>query len=297
MDTGLNKYYKLFGLPETATQAEIKQRYRRLVMRYHPDKNGGDQRKFIEIKEAYEYLSGRKTIAATPRTHTYSATRSTSQSRQQAQEERIKQARQRKRDTAYKEHIENENYYRKLISGKRWRFLRFSAYIAAFISLILIIELFLPYRYEQDRIIAYDRNTIGSFDSDAFAVGRLYTESGRKQYAESIPNVYYVDPDIFVVKSAILHNEIGYTPFYHRDGTPLNHTEKGNLFRIQFTLGAHSLLLVPILLIPVLVVLFRRKTFSFTVFYFVSLYFSIPLTYIYLFSDNRWLHLLSLGFA
>lgn len=293
----LSKYYKVFGLPETASQADIKRRYRQLVMRYHPDKQGGDQRKFIEIKEAYEYLSGRKTVTQTQQTHTYSASRSNSQARQQSPEDRIKQAQQRKRDNAYKEHIENERYYRKLTSGKRWRFLRFSAYVGALISCVLILELFLPYRYEHDRVEGYDRQAIGGLSPDVFSVGRLYTEKGRTHYTETIPGIYYTDPDILVVKSAIFHDEIGYIPFYdsNQSGDLVDHKDEENLFKIQFTLGAHSTLLLPFLFLPALVVVFRRKTFSFTLFYFISLYLSIPLIYIYLFSSHRWLHLATFG--
>ena len=34
--------YKVLGLPSTATDEEVKQAYRRLAKRYHPDANPGD---------------------------------------------------------------------------------------------------------------------------------------------------------------------------------------------------------------------------------------------------------------
>ena len=46
-------------LPGTATQAEIKSRFKELVKRHHPDANGGDTRsedKLREIIQAYNYL-------------------------------------------------------------------------------------------------------------------------------------------------------------------------------------------------------------------------------------------------
>jgi molecular chaperone DnaJ len=53
-------YYKVLDLPRSAAEAEIKKAYRRLAMKYHPDRNPGDksaEEKFKEAKEAYEVLS------------------------------------------------------------------------------------------------------------------------------------------------------------------------------------------------------------------------------------------------
>ena len=53
----------MLGLPDTASQEEIKQQYKKLVKQWHPDKQKDAakkeeaQAKFIEIKEAYETLS------------------------------------------------------------------------------------------------------------------------------------------------------------------------------------------------------------------------------------------------
>lgn len=53
-------YYKVLGIPKTATQDEIKEAYRKLVRKYHPDLNPNDkdaERKFKEVNEANEVLS------------------------------------------------------------------------------------------------------------------------------------------------------------------------------------------------------------------------------------------------
>lgn len=48
--------YQILGLPRTATEDDIKKAYRKLAMKHHPDREGGSEEKFKEIKEAYEYL-------------------------------------------------------------------------------------------------------------------------------------------------------------------------------------------------------------------------------------------------
>lgn len=53
-------YYKLLDLPKSATAEEIKKSYRRLAMKFHPDRNPDNpeaEHKFKECKEAYEVLT------------------------------------------------------------------------------------------------------------------------------------------------------------------------------------------------------------------------------------------------
>jgi molecular chaperone DnaJ len=50
-------YYQILGVNKTATEDEIKKAYRKLAHQYHPDKSGGDDKKFKEINEAYQVLS------------------------------------------------------------------------------------------------------------------------------------------------------------------------------------------------------------------------------------------------
>lgn len=53
-------YYELLGVSRTASDGEIKKAFRRMAMKYHPDRNPDDKEaeaKFKEFKEAYEILS------------------------------------------------------------------------------------------------------------------------------------------------------------------------------------------------------------------------------------------------
>jgi curved DNA-binding protein CbpA len=53
-------FYAILGVGRSASEKEIKQAYRRLARKYHPDVNPGDktaEAKFKEINEAYEVLS------------------------------------------------------------------------------------------------------------------------------------------------------------------------------------------------------------------------------------------------
>ncbi|BFZ25172.1 hypothetical protein BsWGS_28211 [Bradybaena similaris] len=53
-------YYALLGLTRSASDADIKRLYRKLSLKYHPEKNPGDQDaadKFMQVAEAYDVLS------------------------------------------------------------------------------------------------------------------------------------------------------------------------------------------------------------------------------------------------
>ncbi|MGJ8582160.1 MAG: molecular chaperone DnaJ, partial [Psychromonas sp.] len=59
--------YEVLGLSQDATEKEIKKAYKRLAMKYHPDRTKGDtalEEKFKEVKEAYEILSDPQKRAA-----------------------------------------------------------------------------------------------------------------------------------------------------------------------------------------------------------------------------------------
>jgi molecular chaperone DnaJ len=56
----MKDYYDILGVPKTANEEDIKSAFRKIAHKYHPDKKGGDEKKFKEASEAYAVLSDKK---------------------------------------------------------------------------------------------------------------------------------------------------------------------------------------------------------------------------------------------
>ncbi|MGL4184603.1 MAG: DnaJ domain-containing protein, partial [Thiotrichaceae bacterium] len=60
-------YYEVLGVQKNASEDELKKAFRRLAMKYHPDRNPDDkeaEEKFKEAREAYEVLGDAQKRAA-----------------------------------------------------------------------------------------------------------------------------------------------------------------------------------------------------------------------------------------
>ena len=275
------RYYDILGLPVTATDTEIRKQYRKLAMRLHPDKNPSPEAKerFLVITDAYEILTGKKEGPVGSRSIQ-------SKSPEKTHEERVKEAKKRYYEQQEKERVENELYFQSLFRGNKWKILRFSAIPGLIVSILLIIDLFLPRHYEKDRVTHYAK--------DIYAGGRnvsislIKTAGSNKFWIEGINyQLYGEHPEVLVERSWIFHQPINVISVQK-----IGYESYG----VYYTFYQFTLLVAVLFALPFLIKRYKRRTIMFTVFYHVGLYLSPGLLLLFLMINDHWAHLLTLGF-
>lgn len=281
MSHELEKYYRILGLTSAANLQEVKKQYRKLVFKFHPDKTGGDDRKFIEITDAYDILTGRKSApkAVTP-------SRSTSTVAAKTKEDRIKEARKRHYEQTLREHQETEHYFKKLIGGWQWRVVRITAIIGALCSVLLFIEPYLPLHYEKSRLTEFSTELF-TVDQEEFVAFAKFSNNQSAFIGPFDFSLYNLYPSGYFQKSWFFHNSLSFV------------SEQGPFpkeYKIHYSIGKHYKIVAVLLLIPFLTLLYKRKNLYFTILYHVSFYGCTLLLLYFLISNDRWAHLLTLGF-
>lgn len=109
----MHKYYKILGLPPSATKQEVKKQYRKLAFKYHPDKNPSAvaQAKFVQITKAYDVIISGKLPKGERRT---TSTRHTSNSGEKV----YKRGNKTYTQAEFDEHLKNA---RQKAAFKRWK--------------------------------------------------------------------------------------------------------------------------------------------------------------------------------
>ncbi|MFN6013151.1 MAG: J domain-containing protein [Flavobacteriales bacterium] len=277
----LKPYYDILGLPATASSVEVRKQYRKLAMSLHPDKNPSPEAKerFIRITDAYEILCGKKEGPFTSR-HAQSKTP------EKTHEERVKEAKKRFYEQQEKERIENELYFQSLFKGNKWKIIRLSALPGMIISILLIIDLFLPRHYEQDCVTHYAKD-IYAGDRNV-SISLIKTASSNKFWIEGINyKLYGEHPEVLIERSWIFHQPVNVISIQK-----IGYEAYG----VYYTFYQFTLLVAILAILPFLINRYKRKTIMYTVIYHVGLCVSPWLLLLFLLMNDHWAHLLTLGF-
>lgn len=276
----MKKYFQILGLNENASQDEIKKQYRKLAMRLHPDRNPSPKAKedFLTLTEAYEILTGKKPAPKT--------SRSVSKSADKTAEERVKVAKKRIFEQQEKERLENERYFQSLFRGRKWKMLKLTAVLGLILSALILSDYFIPYHLQETRITHYTTKV----DNGGHFVARnlVFTTEEESYYLDKMDFKLFGEfPDVFVVKTWIFHNPIA-----------LLSDQKTAIqaYPIIFSFYSVHWIILLVFLLPIFVLTIKRRTVWYTILYQIALYISSSLMLIYLLSNDRWAHLLTLGF-
>jgi hypothetical protein len=264
------KYYHILGLSSTASEHEIKRAYRKLAMRYHPDRNPSEQahNKFVILTEAYEALLNIKDTA-----------------HEKSLEERRKEAVQRYREFAKRQALENERYYQSLFSGKKWKLIKLTSLLGCIVALFIVLDRVLPCSEEKETATYYAKDVYGGILDEN--VSLIVTQKGTEYWvAEMDVALYRYYPNLIIQRSRIFHEAVA---LYSIRKTGLA------VYSLPFTFYAFHWIILPVILVPMAVRIFQRRTLYYTIAYHFALYISTTLLVIYLLANNHWLHLFTFG--
>lgn len=276
-----SKYYRVLGLSPTASEQEIRKTYRILVMKFHPDKNNsvGAEDKFLEIKEAYEILTGKKNL---PKSRIEVSSNKTKNEK----EERLKVAKKRFEDSKRKEILENERYYQSLTTGYKWRIVRISAIIGIILNISMLLDYVLPKHYKQDIVTHYALFCAASLNGTPLSI--IQTKDESRFWVSNITyNLYNNAPEILVEESWLLHNP---------SRIIVSKDLENIYYDIYFNAYKNGIILMSFFSIPLFTLFYKRKSIKFTILFHLSFYIVNGVILYFLLTNDRWLHLLTLGF-
>lgn len=146
----MKNYYQILGIKRNANNGEIKSAYRKLALKFHPDKNNGDkyfEERFKEIQEAYEILSDQYKKEKFDYEYDLFFNINTNFSNSQTKNENINEEfRKEKKERKYKENLEKEgvNIIKKneelAFEDKAWIFIGNWFIIPGLVGLIMFIK-------------------------------------------------------------------------------------------------------------------------------------------------------------
>lgn len=276
----LKKYFQLLGLPENASQQDIRKNYRKLAMRLHPDRNPSPvaQEDFLKLTEAYEILIGKKSAPKT--------SRSVSKSTEKTAQERVNEARKRYAQQVEKERLANERYFLSLFKGTKWKVIQLFSVVGIVLSFAILVDTFAPRHLLPDKITEY---AIKNANGESL-IHQLYvkTEKNHGYWLENTESRIYSESFPIEIEASWLFHE----PIYLISNQKIFYKK----YPIIYNFYSVYWLLMIIFLLPLFIRVFKRQQIWYTMAYQFSLYFSSSIMVLFLFLDDHWAHLLSLGF-
>lgn len=288
----MNKYhFKILGLEEGASDTEIKKAYRKLALKYHPDRNDSDEanKKFILINRAYLTLSKSK-IRNKEKGKQYDFqdfNTKRRKSKEELQREHLRRAKLRYEYLKRKEEEENEKYYKRISTGFDWSLFKIVMYGCLGLSLLFFLDfLFLPTNYTTDTVIKGNRvlSYSGVYHNRIVPV---QVQSGDKFWVKSSAyGQMEYNPEVVIQRSSFFNEVVN---IYVWSGSQWVSS------RADFTVKGSFPLIPLFLLVPFITYLLKGRTLTYSLLFNISLYiFGITLIYL-LYENDRWAHILFLG--
>ena len=280
--------YKVLGLKAGASPDEIRSAYRRMVKKYHPDRNpsASAATQFIAVQAAYEQLSsGQNTAVPDAIEQQYRAQQAKYDQDLEAYKKQRAVAREKMRQRKQNEEAYKMAYLQQLKSGKIGFWHRAVALLGALLFVVLWTDFFLPEKQIPIRAAAFGLHSYSSVDGHQVQLfkstdGRAFWVadylSQNLQKTQSLRSIE--TPWLHQVKALTFHDGL------YQLSVP-----------IHFSFYWAQIWLSLLFLIPLLAWFFASADIIFVAGSFVSRYAILGCMLWFLCTENRLIHLLSLG--
>lgn len=205
----MNQYLEVLGLQPGVNEKEVKEAYRKLVKKYHPDVNKAPDaaKKFIEVSEAYKFLMD---VGARPHQEPIAYDYN-------PYEREYEEWRQRAREYARKKKEETEANYRRILL-KIFKYFDYVAYVVLFINILWAIDYILPYKYSEEKFMFVEKYFMsqGRSGITSYTYDILHFENHKILVEKNLLNEIKDFDGVGIVYSTLIFNtviKIGFSSF------------------------------------------------------------------------------------
>jgi len=272
--------FDFFGLPENSTEEEVRKRYKELAKKYHPDRTNSPNAKelFQNLNKVYNLIL--KSFENRVYKDYQIQIDAELERRRKINEKWRKMVLENERKKAEK----INQWYERLQSGVTWKYTFVVSLTSLIIAFILAIDLIIPKRCESDLVLEYGKKM--SFVNDVFTIKIITSKNGNYTISKDDRLDFNMNPFISIEKTRIVHLTLRGFHF-------TNHFK--NQIGFHLTIYSSIVLVFIVLIVSSFVLFYRTKDAFFIMGSYFTRYFAGPFVVWFMLSDNRWIHIFTLG--
>ena len=272
------QYYKILGLEPTATDAEVKRRFRELAKQYHPDKNPSADATVIfqQLLDAYERILKKDFGSCIKQKTTSNSSSHAAQHREFHRKAWERYEQMRKEQEAYSKEV-----FMAFTSGYRMRIKLIIGICCFALLAVLIADETLPLKPIHDRVVGYNSTSYQSFTNGY--VNEVSTGYGHHFFlANYTPTLFNEQSEITYYQTAISRSDVYVS-------------HNGKWIEVHFTYYWARWFLYLLFVLGIIIPFYRKDTILLYLSTYMSLYVISGVVCSYVLLNYRILSIITLG--